>query len=142
MARFRARGDGGRVLACSDCVGMFADDPVLVRHYDIAQPGRYDALYLPRLSWHAAGLDVHDVALTDEAAWVVATRFSCVATLSDRHSFVPHWRPRFISDRSEEHTSELQSLMRISYAVFCLKKKKHKNEEKNIMNTNILNRNK
>src|SRR3546814_4555203 len=29
--------------------------------------------------------------------------------------------------RSEEHTSELQSLMRISYAVFCLKKKKHKN---------------
>src|SRR3546814_4120229 len=32
-------------------------------------------------------------------------------------------------DRSEEHTSELQSLMRISYAVFCLKKKK-KNTEK------------
>src|SRR3546814_4765049 len=28
-------------------------------------------------------------------------------------------------DRSEEHTSELQSLMRISYAVFCLKKKPH-----------------
>src|SRR3546814_2709704 len=33
--------------------------------------------------------------------------------------------------RSEEHTSELQSLMRISYAVFCLKKKKNKQEEKN-----------
>src|SRR3546814_8874013 len=30
----------------------------------------------------------------------------------------------FVSPRSEEHTSELQSLMRISYAVFCLKKKK------------------
>src|SRR3546814_5765919 len=30
---------------------------------------------------------------------------------------------RFLGDRSEEHTSELQSLMRISYAVFCLKKK-------------------
>src|SRR3546814_6921397 len=30
-------------------------------------------------------------------------------------------------DRSEEHTSELQSLMRISYAVFCLKKKTHIN---------------
>src|SRR3546814_9446679 len=29
------------------------------------------------------------------------------------------------ANRSEEHTSELQSLMRISYAVFCLKKKKH-----------------
>src|SRR3546814_8441020 len=33
------------------------------------------------------------------------------------------------SDRSEEHTSELQSLMRISYAVFCLKKKKKKNTQ-------------
>src|SRR3546814_6395305 len=31
--------------------------------------------------------------------------------------------------RSEEHTSELQSLMRISYAVFCLKKKKKKQKE-------------
>src|SRR3546814_5695368 len=32
-----------------------------------------------------------------------------------------------VKPRSEEHTSELQSLMRISYAVFCLKKKKHNN---------------
>src|SRR3546814_10883865 len=32
-----------------------------------------------------------------------------------------------VLDRSEEHTSELQSLMRISYAVFCLKKKKSNN---------------
>src|SRR3546814_4974139 len=37
--------------------------------------------------------------------------------------------------RSEEHTSELQSLMRISYAVFCLKKKK--NKKTNYENTHI-----
>src|SRR3546814_9827853 len=37
----------------------------------------------------------------------------------------------FLDDRSEEHTSELQSLMRSSYAVFCLKKKnKHQNTER------------
>src|SRR3546814_4012038 len=56
--------------------------------------------------------------------------------------------PRFIADeakldriagvvakhwRSEEHTSELQSLMRISYAVFCLKKKIHKSNEYNTL---------
>src|SRR3546814_3080978 len=39
---------------------------------------------------------------------------------SDLDSFVPHAAS---VSRSEEHTSELQSLMRISYAVFCLKKK-------------------
>src|SRR3546814_1777352 len=38
----------------------------------------------------------------------------------------PTPRPVFLSHRSEEHTSELQSLMRISYAVFCFKKKKNK----------------
>src|SRR3546814_3486398 len=38
----------------------------------------------------------------------------------------------FVADgRSEEHTSELQSLMRSSYAVFCLKKKKHERLNKN-----------
>src|SRR3546814_1069218 len=40
-----------------------------------------------------------------------------------RRIIVGHYEMRY--ERSEEHTSELQSLMRISYAVFCLKKKKH-----------------
>src|SRR3546814_6630263 len=40
----------------------------------------------------------------------------------ERHLGVEH--QQFVAVRSEEHTSELQSLMRISYAVFCLKKKK------------------
>src|SRR3546814_1658017 len=39
-----------------------------------------------------------------------------------------HWRRD--ERRSEEHTSELQSLMRISYAVFCLKKKRHNKQNK------------
>src|SRR3546814_1818981 len=37
--------------------------------------------------------------------------------------------PKATGDRSEEHTSELQSLMRNSYAVFCLKKKKKNNHD-------------
>src|SRR3546814_5450346 len=39
--------------------------------------------------------------------------------------------PMIEKPRSEEHTSELQSLMRISYAVFCLKKKKNKKQNTN-----------
>src|SRR3546814_4459592 len=42
-------------------------------------------------------------------------------------------------ERSEEHTSELQSLMRISYAVFCLKKKKHNTTRQNHTNTHHTN---
>src|SRR3546814_5802355 len=46
-----------------------------------------------------------------------------------RHSIKSASQPP--SSRSEEHTSELQSLMRISYAVFCLKKKNKKKNECN-----------
>src|SRR3546814_7942399 len=48
-------------------------------------------------------------------------------------------QPSGSAGRSEEHTSELQSLMRISYAVFCLKKKKtsHKKHHRSPNKTNI-----
>src|SRR3546814_3124641 len=46
-----------------------------------------------------------------------------VSALAPANQWAKAWQPR-----SEEHTSELQSLMRISYAVFCLKKKKLRNE--------------
>src|SRR3546814_5258151 len=44
-------------------------------------------------------------------------------TFKAYNSFILLAVPFFLLTRSEEHTSELQSLMRISYAVFCLKKK-------------------
>src|SRR3546814_986764 len=47
----------------------------------------------------------------------------------------PTWKPTF--QRSEEHTSELQSLMRISYAVFCLKKKTPTATPQNIIQPHI-----
>src|SRR3546814_8040973 len=59
------------------------------------------------------------------------TSSQCAAsTFPDSSRTVPVWN---YQERSEEHTSELQSLMRISYAVFCLKKKKRK---KNIETNN------
>src|SRR3546814_10358678 len=48
-------------------------------------------------------------------------------TARDRVDRVFHPDALCLQQRSEEHTSELQSLMRISYAVFCLKQKKHIN---------------
>src|SRR3546814_5417948 len=52
--------------------------------------------------------------------------FGSLTHLAERRAFLRHLSPvRKKRWRSEEHTSELQSLMRISYAVFCLKKKKN-----------------
>src|SRR3546814_2446633 len=51
---------------------------------------------------------------------------------------MPYGLIRVLDERSEEHTSELQSLMRISYAVFCLKKKKKNTTENPILRTHTL----
>src|SRR3546814_8648669 len=55
-------------------------------------------------------------------------QFMAMATLGTGASLFTEtiFENRYMHVRSEEHTSELQSLMRISYAVFCLKKKKKK----------------
>src|SRR3546814_3976158 len=63
----------------------------------------------------------HDfVDLDSEVMWSESV---VLAVARDHHVAT---RERLRWSRSEEHTSELQSLMRISYAVFCLKKKKQK----------------
>src|SRR3546814_5773433 len=55
-------------------------------------------------------------------------RCGCIdLALGDRAQLLADRLHIFLDIRSEEHTSELQSLMRISYAVFCLKKKKYNN---------------
>src|SRR3546814_8092472 len=70
---------------------------------------------------------------TDEVAAAlkqqVRTEIGPIATPDHIHltPALPKTRSGKIMRRSEEHTSELQSLMRISYAVFCLKKKTHIN---------------
>src|SRR3546814_7467782 len=63
--------------------------------------------------------DAMDVVMVDLCWSGGLTEGRKIAALAEtwHRPFAPH-------DRSEEHTSELQSLMRISYAVFCLKKKK------------------
>src|SRR3546814_3066591 len=57
---------------------------------------------------------------------------------NNRTANLAHWTPgRRPVRRSEEHTSELQSLMRISYAVFCLKKKNKNTKTRQIQIHNI-----
>src|SRR3546814_10001456 len=70
-----------------------------------------------------AELKANDVVEIDVHGKTSVCDFMVVASgTSSRHV------KAIADERSEEHTSELQSLMRISYAVFCLKKQKHKKQ--------------
>src|SRR3546814_4472853 len=72
---------------------------------------------LQRVPVEIAAVGVEDLAL--------GAAFLAGAGAHGIGGFQHQQRLRAGDHRSEEHTSELQSLMRISYAVFCLKKKKH-----------------
>src|SRR3546814_7058858 len=70
----------------------------------------------------AIALDVRSIESIDAAIAETVATFGRIDVLVN-NAGVPLSKPA-LEVRSEEHTSELQSLMRISYAVFCLKKKK------------------
>src|SRR3546814_8197833 len=61
---------------------------------------------------------------------------AALATVRRDHGDIPGYAEAVLNFRSEEHTSELQSLMRISYAVFCLKKKKQTETKTHIVTNN------
>jgi uncharacterized protein (TIGR03032 family) len=72
--------------------------------------GRHDACYLPR-SCHVTGdIGVHELAWVDNDLWVVNTRFSCLCTLHSDYSFVPRWRPPFVTALAAEDRCHLNGL--------------------------------
>ncbi|MFO1430154.1 MAG: TIGR03032 family protein [Candidatus Competibacteraceae bacterium] len=102
---------GGRlVLATQHEVFWFADAPLLAPEFLPDQPNRYDALYLPRVLYFTGDLNVHDLALGTDGLWLVASRFSCLARLSEEYSFIPVWRPPFVSDFVPEDRCHLNGL--------------------------------
>jgi uncharacterized protein (TIGR03032 family) len=57
----------------------------------------HDAVYLMRNVHITGAIDIHEMAFAGGECWCVSTRFSCLCTLDQEHSFVPRWRPRFIT---------------------------------------------
>ena len=58
----------------------------------------FDRLYLPQAAYTTGDLDVHDIGVDGHGrVFFVNTLFNCVATVSDQHSFIPVWRPPFVS---------------------------------------------
>lgn len=72
--------------------------------------GLYDACFLPRRSHVTGDIRVHEIAWAGEELWIVNTRYSCLCTLDDRFSFVPRWRPPFITALEPEDRCHLNGL--------------------------------
>ncbi|HEV2866505.1 MAG TPA: TIGR03032 family protein [Allosphingosinicella sp.] len=71
----------------------------------------YDAVYAPHASWVTGDLDAHDVGFgADGRPLFVNTLFSCIAAVSDGHSFRPVWKPPFISRLAAEDRCHLNGM--------------------------------
>ncbi|MEX2114558.1 MAG: TIGR03032 family protein [Pirellulales bacterium] len=76
----------------------------------IEPAGVHDACFLPRSAHVTGDIGIHEIAWAGDQLWVVSTRFSCLATLDDEYSFVPQWRPPFITELAAEDRCHLNGL--------------------------------
>jgi uncharacterized protein (TIGR03032 family) len=130
-----ALADGGARLAIGTTLQVweFRDVPDVARRLEPA--GKHDACYLPRSSHVTGNVLIHEMAygarsqgsgvrgqasaassrtpdscsLTPEL-WFVNTRFSCLATLDPQSSFVPRWRPPFVTELEPSDRCHLNGL--------------------------------
>ncbi len=72
--------------------------------------GSHDACFLPRLRHHTGDIAIHDIEIAGGEPWIVATAFSCLATLDGSHSFVPRWKPPFITELAPGDRCHLNGL--------------------------------
>jgi uncharacterized protein (TIGR03032 family) len=72
--------------------------------------GRYDDCFLARGSHFTGDIHGHELAWAGDELWVVNTTFSCLCTLHENYSFVPRWRPPFISALAPEDRCHLNGL--------------------------------
>jgi uncharacterized protein (TIGR03032 family) len=97
-------------LATRHEVTLFANAPLLAPDYLEDAPGRYDALFLPRATYHTGDLNVHDVAFGREGMWIVNTRFCCLAGLSHDFCCIQRWKPPFLTEIAPEDRCHLNGL--------------------------------
>ena len=100
---------GGRLaVGTTSDVREFHDVPAVAAKLEPF--GKHDACFLPRRRHVTGNILIHEMAWMGDELWLVNTRFSCLCTLDDRHSFVPRWRPPFISALSPDDRCHLNGL--------------------------------
>jgi uncharacterized protein (TIGR03032 family) len=72
--------------------------------------GQCDAAFLPRAIHHTGDIRIHEIGWIGRELWAVNTRFSCLCTFDLDHSFVPRWRPPFVTALAPEDRCHLNGM--------------------------------
>ncbi|MBV9125618.1 MAG: TIGR03032 family protein [Planctomycetes bacterium] len=76
----------------------------------IEPAGQYDACFLTRSAHYTGPIHGHELTWSGDELWIVNTLFSCLCTLQEEYSFVPRWRPPFISALAAEDRCHLNGM--------------------------------
>lgn len=96
-------------IACKNEVVHLVNSPELIS----ANPklkGKYDAMFVPRQMYMTGSLALHDMAYTRKGLLAVNTQFSCLSMFDGINSFVPVWKPDFISELKPQDRCHLNGL--------------------------------
>lgn len=86
----------------------FRNMPAVARKVEPA--GKYDACYVPRKIHVTGDIRIHEVGFAEGELWMVNTRFSALCTLDADSTFVPRWRPPFITRLAAEDRCHLNGM--------------------------------
>lgn len=102
--------DGERLaLGAHIEIAEFRNMPAVAKR--LQDPPRHDAVFLARRTHITGAIDIHEMAWDKHGElWFVNTLFSCLCTLDSKSSFVPRWRPKFVSHYAPEDRCHLNGL--------------------------------
>jgi len=96
-------------VATKDEVAVLANAPGLAPQYP-KQPNTYDGFFAPRAVYYTGRVDIHGLGWGEEGLWAVITSFSCLALIDDSFSFIPKWKPFFITELASEDRCHLNGM--------------------------------
>ena len=86
----------------------FHNIPAAAARLEGSQP--HDACFLPRVGNVTGDIQIHEMAYSDGELWFVNTAFSCLCTRDTEYSFVPRWRPNYVTAYTPEDRCHLNGL--------------------------------
>jgi len=89
-------------------VWIYRNVPAVTRQ--LQPEGQHDACFLPSRAHVTGDIRLHELAFAGDELWLVNTRFSSLCTLDAEHSFVPRWRPPFVSALAADDRCHLNGL--------------------------------
>lgn len=104
-----ANKSGKLAIAHKSKIDLFSSSNILATGFP-SKKNYYDKIYVPQLTYNTGMADIHEIEWGNNELWAVNTAFSCLCQMDEYYSFIPKWKPDFISQIVPEDRCHLNGL--------------------------------